>query len=238
MLQPIVANDRLTALYECLVLDRKVGAHYLTTVDALALITQRFALVPMKFESLALKGSMLVTPQPLADSRGFFARTFCVQEFAEAGLAVDVVQASISFNARRGTVRGMHFQWPPSREDKLVRCLKGSVFDVLLDLRPDSPSYLRHVTVELDEVNRDAVFIPHGVAHGFQTLADSTEVLYQMTNTFAPDLAAGVRWNDPVFAIQWPMRSGIIMSERDANCPDFDCQAFESELARRSEAVT
>ncbi len=192
----------------------------------------------MKFESLALKGSMLVTPQPLADSRGFFARTFCVEEFAQAGLAVNIVQASVSFSARHGTVRGLHFQWPPSREDKLVRCLKGRVFDVLLDLRPDSPSYLRHVTVDLDEEKRDAVFIPHGVAHGFQTLTDSAEVLYEMTDMFAPDLAAGVRWDDPIFGIPWPLRSGIILSERDANCPNFDRQAFESELARRSGAGT
>ena len=192
----------------------------------------------MKFESLALKGSMLVTPQPLVDSRGFFARTFCVQEFAQAGLAVNIVQASVSFSARHGTVRGLHFQWPPSREDKLVRCLKGRVFDVLLDLRPDSPSYLRHVTVDLDEEKRDAVFIPHGVAHGFQTLTDSAEVLYEMTDMFAPDLAAGVRWDDPMFGIRWPLRSGVILSERDANCPNFDRQAFESELMRRSGAGT
>ena len=135
-------------------------------------------------------------------------------------------------------MRGLHFQWPPSREGKLVRCLKGRVFDVLLDLRPNSPSYLRHVTVELDDEKRDAVFIPHGVAHGFQTLVDSTEVLYQMTDMFAPHLAAGVRWNDPAFGIYWPMRSGIILSEQDANCPAFDRQAFEVELARRSGAST
>jgi dTDP-4-dehydrorhamnose 3,5-epimerase len=190
----------------------------------------------MKFESLALEGSMLVTPQPSADSRGFFARTFCVQEFADAGLPVEVVQASVSFNARRGTVRGLHFQWPPSREGKLVRCLKGSLFDVLLDLRPASPSYLQHVSVELNEEKRDAVFIPHGVAHGFQTLVDSTEVSYQMTDLFAPHLATGVRWNDPIFGIQWPMRSGAILSDRDAGYPDFDRQSFEVELARRSGA--
>lgn len=180
---------------------------------------------------------MLVTPEPLADSRGFFARMFCKEEFAEAGLPADVVQSSVSYTLRRGTVRGLHFQWPPSRENKLVRCLRGRVFDVMLDLRPDSPSYLRHVAVELDEENRDAVFIPHGVAHGFQTLVDSTEVLYQMTDMFAPHLAAGVRWDDPVFGIQWPVRSEVILSERDADCPSFDRQAFEVELARRSGAT-
>jgi dTDP-4-dehydrorhamnose 3,5-epimerase len=190
----------------------------------------------MKFESLALKGSMLVTPEPMADSRGFFARTFCVTEFAGAGLASNIVQASVSFNAQRGTVRGLHFQWPPSREDKLVRCLKGRVLDVLVDLRPDSSTYLKHVAVELDDDRRDAVFIPHGVAHGFQTLTDSTELLYQMTDFFAPQLAAGVRWDDPMFGIQWPLHSGIVLSERDARYPNFDRQAFESELTRRSGA--
>jgi dTDP-4-dehydrorhamnose 3,5-epimerase len=191
----------------------------------------------MRFQSLAIEGATLVKPQPQADHRGFFARTFCVQEFSGAGLPGALVQASISFNARRGTVRGMHFQWPPSHEGKLVRCVRGRVFDVLLDLRPYSPSYLRHVSVELDEENRDSVFIPHGVAHGFQTLADATEVLYQMTDFYAPDLAAGVRWNDPSFGIAWPVTEGIVIAERDADYPDFDRRGFELELARRAGAA-
>ena len=190
----------------------------------------------MRFEALSVHQAFLARIERHADERGFFARTFCVREFARAGLPTEAVQASVSFNTRRGTVRGMHFQWPPSKEGKLVRCLRGSVFDVLLDLRPDSPTYLRRVSVRLDEDNRDAVFIPHGVAHGFQTLSDSTEVLYQMTDVYAPDLATGVRWNDPAFEIEWPMRTGIVISERDANYPDFDRQAFESELRRRSGA--
>jgi len=187
----------------------------------------------MRFEALGIHQAVLVRIERYADERGFFARTFCTREFGEAGLPIEAVQASVSFNAKRGTVRGMHFQWPASREDKLVRCIRGSVFDVLLDLRPLSPSYLRHVTVELDQDNRDAVFIPHGVAHGFQTLVDSTEVLYQMTDVYAPGLAAGVRWNDPSFAISWPVSSGIVISERDATYPDFDRKAFEAELASR-----
>ena len=190
----------------------------------------------MRFEALGIHQAFLVHIERQSDARGFFARTFCVREFAAAGLPTAAIQASTSFNAARGTVRGMHFQWPPSREAKLVRCVRGSVFDVLLDLRPDSPSYLRHVSVSLDEENRDAVFIPHGVAHGFQTLSDCTEVLYQMTDAYAPDLAAGFRWNDPSFGIDWPLRSGIVISERDALYADFDRQAFESELARRSGA--
>jgi len=188
----------------------------------------------MQFEALPLDQAFLVRVERHADLRGFFARSFCVQEFANAGLPTAVVQTSISFNGQRGTVRGVHFQWPPSRESKLVRCLRGALFDVLLDLRPNSSSYLRHVSVELDDENRDAVFIPHGVAHGFQTLADATEVLYQMTDFYAPALATGLRWNDPSFGIAWPLPDSIVISERDANYPDFDRQAFETELARRA----
>jgi dTDP-4-dehydrorhamnose 3,5-epimerase len=190
----------------------------------------------MRFEALSIHQAFLVRIEPRADIRGFFARTFCVREFAEAGLPTAVVQASTSFSGTRGTVRGMHFQWPPSREGKLVRCLRGSLFDVLLDLRPDSPTYLRHVSVALNEDNRDAVFIPHGVAHGFQTLSDSTEVLYQMTDAYAAGLAAGFRWDDQSFDIEWPLSSDVVISERDARYPDFDRRAFESELARRSGA--
>jgi dTDP-4-dehydrorhamnose 3,5-epimerase len=190
----------------------------------------------MRFDRLAIPGAALVRIERNGDPRGYFARTFCKEEFAAAGLPTDVVQASVSFNMKRGTVRGMHFQWPPSREGKLVRCVSGSLFDVLLDLRPASPAYLQHLGVLLDADNHDAVFIPHGVAHGFQTLADETEVLYQMTDLYAPDLAAGVRWNDPQFGIRWPVLEGIVLSERDARYPDFDRLAFESELKRRSGA--
>jgi dTDP-4-dehydrorhamnose 3,5-epimerase len=191
----------------------------------------------MQFEALPLDQAFLVRVERHTDFRGFFARAFCVHEFTDAGLPAALVQASISFNARRGTVRGMHFQWPPSREAKLVRCIRGALFDVLLDLRPNSPSYLRHVSVELDDESRNAVFIPHGVAHGFQTLVDATEVLYQMTDFYAPALAAGVRWNDPSFGIAWPITNGIVISERDAHYPDFDRQTFEAELARRPGAT-
>jgi dTDP-4-dehydrorhamnose 3,5-epimerase len=132
----------------------------------------------------------------------------------------------------------MHFQWPPSREGKLVRCIRGRLRDVLLDLRPASPSYLRHIALTLDEDNRDAVYIPPGIAHGFQTLLPATEVLYQMTDRFAPELAAGVRWNDPAFAIAWESMPRLTISERDAGYPDFDRQGFEAELARRSGSLS
>jgi dTDP-4-dehydrorhamnose 3,5-epimerase len=190
----------------------------------------------MRFEPLgSIDGAALVRIEPHPDERGFFARTFCVQEFAAVGLPTAALQASVSYNERTGTVRGMHFQWPPSQEGKLVRCIRGRLYDVLLDLRPRSPSYLQHVGVILDEDNRDAVFIPPGIAHGFQTQLPRTEVLYQMTDNYAPELAAGVRWNDPAFAIRWPM-SRIVISERDAAYPDFDAREFERELQRRSAA--
>lgn len=192
----------------------------------------------MRFDALGLHQAFLVRIERHADARGFFGRTFCVREFADAGLPTDAVQASTSFNTSPGTVRGLHFQWPPSREGKLVRCVRGSVFDVLVDLRPDSPTYLRHVSVRLDEESRDAVFIPHGIAHGFQTLSASTEVLYQMTDFYAPGLAAGLRWNDPSFGIEWPMSSGIVISERDAQYPTFDRLTFEAEFSRRSRVGT
>jgi dTDP-4-dehydrorhamnose 3,5-epimerase len=186
----------------------------------------------MRFESLPIEGAMRVAIEPQHDVRGFFARTFCTAQFAAHGLPTAAVQSSVSFNEHAGTVRGLHFQWPPSREGKLVRCLRGRLCDVLLDLRPRSRSYLRHVAVTLDEDNRDAVFIPHGVAHGFQTLAPRTEVLYQMTDVYDPRLAAGVRWDDPAFAIRWPSTEAPILSERDASYPDFDRRGFEAALQR------
>ena len=190
----------------------------------------------MRFEPLAIEGAVLVRIEPHRDARGYFARSFCVEEFAAAGLPAHFVQASVSFNERAGTVRGMHFQWPPSQEGKLVRCTRGRLHDVLLDLRPKSASYLRHVSVTLDEESCDAVYIPPGLAHGFQTLQPRTEVLYQMTAIYAPALAAGVRWNDPAFAINWPAPESVI-SERDAAYPDFDRRQFEHELETRSAAV-
>ncbi len=187
----------------------------------------------MRFEGLGLDGAFLVKIERASDDRGFFARTYCAEEFRRAGIAWQVVQSSISFNTRASTVRGMHFQWPPSTETKLVRCVRGAVFDVLLDLRPESSTYLEHVSVELNEEVRDSVFIPHGVAHGFQTMCDRAEVLYQTSDWYQPALAAGVRWNDPSFGIRWPVSEDIVISERDAGYPNFDRKAFERELASR-----
>ncbi len=187
----------------------------------------------MKFEPLGLPGAVLVRMERYSDERGFFARSACVEEFAAQGLSAAFVQSSISWNPRRGTLRGLHFQWPPSSESKLVRCVRGSIHDVLLDLRPGEATYLSWRAIVLDQDSRDAVYIPSGVAHGFQTLTDDCEVLYQMTDFHAPLLADGVRWNDPAFAISWPLNTGIVISPRDAQYPHFSRPTFEAELARR-----
>lgn len=189
----------------------------------------------MQFQPLPLAGAVLVEIEPNQDQRGFFARTFCAREFTAHGLPASVVQASISYNEVRGTVRGMHFQWPRSHEDKLVRCVRGAVIDALLDLRPSSGTYLQHCVVRLDDTTRNAVFIPHGIAHGFQTLVGSTEVLYEMTDFFAPELGSGVRWDDPAFGIRWPLPPAKI-SDRDASYPDFNRELYEAEFAKRQQA--
>ena len=187
----------------------------------------------MLFSALTISGAMLVRLDRKIDERGFFARSFCANEFSAHGLPSALVQTNVSYNARRGTIRGMHFQWPPSREGKLVRCVRGKLWDLILDLRPDSPSYLRHQGVLLDDDNRDAIFIPSGVAHGFQTLADHTEILYQMTDYYAPELQVAYRWNDPAFAIAWPSQDAVI-SDRDANAADFLATAHAAEYRARS----
>jgi len=189
----------------------------------------------MIFVETKIDGVYLVDIQPHEDQRGLFARTFCEREFAAIGASAHMVQASVSLSRRRGTVRGIHFQWPPSREGKLVRCVRGSVFDVIVDLRPASPTYAEHVAVDLDAASRRAVYIPPGLGHGFQTLGDDTEVFYQMSDDADASLAAGVRWNDPAFGIAWPL-ADVTINERDANYPDFKREQFAAELAARAEA--
>jgi dTDP-4-dehydrorhamnose 3,5-epimerase len=190
----------------------------------------------MLFEKLSLAGVVRVRIEPIGDERGFFARTYCRDEFLKNGLAPDVVQSSVSFNFRRGTVRGLHMQWPPSVECKLIRCIQGEILDVLLDLRPGSQTYLQHLTLNLSEAGRDAVFVPAGIAHGFQTLTDGVEVLYQMSDAYAQELATGVRWDDPAFDIRWPLPVSAI-SIADAGRPAFDRQSFEEELEGRRRAA-
>ncbi|MDH5262943.1 MAG: dTDP-4-dehydrorhamnose 3,5-epimerase [Gammaproteobacteria bacterium] len=175
----------------------------------------------MRFVATEIPGCAMVEIEPHQDERGFFARTWCRNEFAGAGFSSQLVQCSVSRNRKRGTLRGMHFQLPPSCEGKLVRCTRGAIVDVVVDLRSTSPCYLDHVSVELTADNGRAVFIPPGCAHGFQTLEDNSDVFYQMTDVFAPELAAGLRWNDPALAIDWPVDSPI-MNQRDRNYPDLD----------------
>lgn len=168
-----------------------------------------------------LPGTFIVEPEIHADSRGSFARTWCADEFRSQGLSARVVQASLSRNSRKGTLRGMHFQWPPSREGKLVRCERGAVHDVVIDLRPDSDAFLRHLAVRLDADAENALYIAPGLAHGFQTLQDDTRVTYLMTDHFQPERSAGVRYDDPAFGIDWPLAVSVI-SDRDRDYPNFD----------------
>ena len=175
----------------------------------------------MHIAETVIPGVFEVMLDPKWDERGFFARAWCVQEFAACGLASRFVQASVSHNARRGTVRGLHFARTASQEGKLVRCERGRAHDVALDLRPTSPTFLMHVAVDLDDQAGNALYIPPGVAHGFQTLVDDCRIQYTMTDFFQPALADGVRWNDSAFRIEWPMEVSVI-SKRDRNYPDFD----------------
>jgi dTDP-4-dehydrorhamnose 3,5-epimerase len=172
------------------------------------------------FSETALKGAFVIEPERHEDFRGFFARTFCRREFADHGLDPDVEQSSISFNPRKGTLRGMHYQAAPCEEVKLVRCTMGRIYDVIIDLRPDSSTHRKHFAVELSAENHKMLYIPRGFAHGFQTLEDNAEVFYQMSDTYSPEHARGVRWNDPAFGIAWPAAERII-HERDQSYPDF-----------------
>ncbi len=175
----------------------------------------------MKFTATRIPGASLVDLEEQRDERGFFARTMCVEEFARQGLEANFVQSNISYNTRKGTLRGMHQQTGERAECKLVRCVRGAIYDVIIDLRADSPMYKQWLAVELTADNRRALYIPRGCAHGFLTLLDATEVMYMHTQFYAPGSERNVRWNDPVFAIDWPQTDSLIMSERDAGWPDF-----------------
>jgi dTDP-4-dehydrorhamnose 3,5-epimerase len=175
----------------------------------------------MVFIETKLKGAYLVETEPIADERGFFARTFCREEFTRHGLNARVVQCNLSYNRQKGTLRGMHYQVSPRQEVKLVSCVSGSIYDVIVDLRHESPTYCECMAVELSaRGHRRMLYIPEGFAHGFQTLEDDAEVFYQMSESYAPECARGVRWDDPAFGIPWPDGPRII-SERDRSYPDF-----------------
>ena len=176
----------------------------------------------MVFHQTAVMGAWVIDVEPISDERGLFARTFDADLFAEHGLSADVVQCSSSFNSRAATLRGLHYQIGPDAECKLVRCTAGAVYDVFVDLRPDSPTHRRWHAVELSSDLRNAAYVPRGVAHGFQTLVDGCELLYMMDRRHQPHATRGVRWDDPAFEIEWPdPQRERTMTERDRNYPDY-----------------
>jgi dTDP-4-dehydrorhamnose 3,5-epimerase len=174
----------------------------------------------MRFTETKVAGAFLIEPEPIADERGFFARTWCREEFADHGLTGELAQANISFNHRKGTLRGLHYQAAPHAEAKLVRSTRGAIWDLALDLRRDSPTYLAWSGSELSDANRAMLYVPEGCAHGFLTLTDDAEVAYQMSAPYAPEAARGVRFDDPAFGIEWPGEV-VVINERDRTYPDF-----------------
>ncbi len=175
----------------------------------------------MDFESLKITDVKLIRHNYLEDERGFFARAFCVKEFAELGLDSGIKQANTSFSLEKGTLRGIHYQLAPKAETKIVRCTRGAIFDVVVDLREDSETFLNWCSVELNSENRNMLYVPKGFGHSFITLEDNTEVTYLVTEVYEPEFERTARWNDPAFKIDWPM-SPISISEKDKNARDFD----------------
>lgn len=177
----------------------------------------------MRFIPTRLADAFVIEPTRFEDERGFLARAWTAREFAAQGLAAPLVECNISYNRRKGTLRGMHFQHAPHAQAKLVRCTRGRIFDAIIDLRRESPTYKQWVGVELTAANRLMLYVPEGFAHGFQTLEDDTEIYYQMSSVYAPAESDGVRWNDPAFAIEWPDNDGAarIIIARDQQYPDF-----------------
>jgi dTDP-4-dehydrorhamnose 3,5-epimerase len=185
----------------------------------------------MILSETAIEGAYIVEPQRREDSRGYFVRHWCQREFAGAGLDVAMVQASSSFNLHRHTVRGMHLQTPPAFEGKLIRCVAGAIHDVIVDLRPDSRTFLQHVAVELTAENGRSLYVPPVCLHGFQTLVDRSEVSYMMTGFYDPQHGQGFRWNDPAFGIRWPEPRSVHIIARDAQYADFSAAAWQRSLA-------
>jgi dTDP-4-dehydrorhamnose 3,5-epimerase len=178
----------------------------------------------MLFEETRVQGAYVIDLELRNDRRGFFARTWCQKEFAACGLTAHVVQINVSHNTHKGTLRGMHYQSAPFQEAKVVSCTRGAIYDVVLDLRADSPTYLRWDAAELTAENRRQLYVPEGCAHGFQTLTDDTELLYLMSEFYVPDHACGVRYDDPAFGIQWPLPVGVL-TEADRTWPDYESKA-------------
>ena len=175
----------------------------------------------MRFKGIPIEGAFYIEINQIADERGYFARTFCKDAFLANDLQVAFEQSSLSFNRCKRTLRGMHFQIAPFEEIKIVTCLQGSIYDVILDLRPNSKTFLQWYAVELNGNQGNSLYIPKGCAHGFQTLEDNTKVLYQISQSFVPAAYRGVRWNDPQFAITWPYTDNLIISAKDQQHPDY-----------------
>ena len=174
----------------------------------------------MKFYATPLEGAFTIDLEKRGDDRGFFARFFCEREFEAAGIAFPIVQINNSLTEKAGTLRGMHYQLPPAAEIKVVRCIRGALYDVIIDLRPDSPTYRQWQGHVLDADARTMVFVPVGCAHGYQALEDDAEVTYQVSHPYVPGSERGIRWDDPALGIAWPITDGIIVSDKDAAWPD------------------
>jgi len=175
----------------------------------------------MIFKEARLEGAFIVEMEAIRDNRGFFARAWCQKEFEDHGLVSCFVQNNITYSARRGTLRGLHYQIPPHEEPKLVRCTQGAIYDVIVDLRPESPTYMQWLGMELTAENRKMIYMPGGFAHGYQILMDDTEVFYQVGTFYAPQYERGIRWDDPAFAIEWPINPPVVLSEKDKHWTDY-----------------
>jgi dTDP-4-dehydrorhamnose 3,5-epimerase len=184
----------------------------------------------MVFTETKLKGAFLIDLERREDSRGFFARAFCQKEFAAHGLKPTIAQANVAFNIKHGTLRGMHFQFPPAAETKLVRCTRGAILDIIVDLRPESPTYLQHISVELNEDNQRSLYVPERFAHGYQALRDNTDTSYQVGEFYAPTAESGLLHNDPRLNLQWPLPVTVI-SDKDRKFALLD--EIEPKLKRR-----
>ncbi len=184
----------------------------------------------MIFQETHLKGAYIIELKKLEDDRGFFARAWCQKEFEEHGLTARLVQCNLSFNPKKGTLRGMHYQVAPYEETKLIRCTKGAIFDAIIDLRPASPTYKSWFGAELTEENRKMLFVPEGFAHGYLTLVDHSEVFYQVSEFYQPGAESGLRWNDPAINIQWPLRGPMIISSKDRSWPDFHSSSLRAAM--------
>jgi dTDP-4-dehydrorhamnose 3,5-epimerase len=186
----------------------------------------------MIFTETKLHGAFLIDLEPRPDERGFFARAFCQNEFEAHGLKPVIAQANVAFNTRKGTLRGMHFQFPPAAETKVVRCTRGAILDIIVDLRPESPTFLQHIAVELNEDNHRALYVPERLAHGYQVLRDSTETSYQVGEFYTPGCEGGLMYNDPRLGLEWPLPVGVI-SEKDQRWQLLETQ--EAEIRKRNQ---